>query len=66
MAIQPQPQRPSSPGFYKGMAIVFFLLGAVLIGAAVWQHSWFYAAFAGITILNGLMSLLKSFVARQS
>jgi len=60
-----QPQR-SSPGFYKGMAIVFFVLGGVFIWAAVRQHSWFYGAFGIITVVNGLMSTLKSFAARES
>lgn len=60
------PQRSSSPAFYKGVAVVFFVLGAVFIWAAVRQHSWFYGAFGIITILNGLMSTLKSLVARET
>jgi hypothetical protein len=60
-----RPQR-SSPGFYKGMAVVFFVLGGVFIWAAVRQHSWFYGAFGIITIVNGLMSTLKSFAVRES
>jgi hypothetical protein len=60
------PQRPSSPGFYKGMAIVFFLLGGIFIWVAMREHGWFYLAFAAITILNGLMSTLKFLAARES
>jgi hypothetical protein len=60
------PERSSSPGFYKGMAIVFFVLGGVFVWAAVRQHSWFYGAFGIITVLNGLMSMLKSFAARET
>jgi predicted RND superfamily exporter protein len=61
----PQSQQ-SSPGFYKGMAILFFVLGGVFIWAAVHQHSWFYGAFGIITIVNGLMSTLKSLAARET
>ena len=58
----PQPQQGSS-GFYKFMAVVFFILGGVLIWAAVHQHSWFFGAFGIITVINGLMSTLKSHAA---
>lgn len=61
-----QPQRSSSPVFYKAMAIVFFLLAGVFIWAGVRQHSWFYGAFGIITAVNGLMSTLKSFAARET
>jgi hypothetical protein len=56
----------SSPTFYKGMALVFFLLGGIFVWAALRQHSWFYGAFGAITIVNGLMSMLKSFAARET
>lgn len=59
-------QRQSSPGFYKGMAVVFFILSGVFIWAAVHQHSWFYGAFGIITVLNGLMSTLKFYAARET
>jgi len=58
-----QPRSQASPGFYKFMAVVFFVLGGVFIWAAVHQHSWFFGAFGIITILNGLMSILKSLAA---
>lgn len=59
------PQR-SSPAFYKGMAIVFFLLGAMFIALAVYQHSWTYGIVGVITIMNGLVSTLKSLAARET
>lgn len=46
--------------FYKTMALVFVLLGAVFTWAAVHQHSWFYGIFAIITIVNVFMCLLRS------
>jgi hypothetical protein len=46
--------------FYKTMALVFLLLGGVFTWAAVRQHSWFYGAFAIITVINAFMSLLRS------
>jgi hypothetical protein len=51
----------SSPSFYKNTAIIFFIIGAILVWAAITSHShsWFFWAFAAITILNGLMSVLK-------
>jgi len=56
-----QPQ--NSSGFYKFMAVVFFVLAGVFIWAAVHQHSWFYGIFGIITVINGLMSTLRSFAA---
>ena len=55
-----QQQQQGSASFYKFMAVVFFVLGGVFIWAAVRQHSWFYGAFGIITVINGLMSTLKS------
>ena len=48
------------------MAVVFFILSGVFIWAAVHQHSWFYGAFGIITVLNGLMSTLKFYAARET
>ena len=53
------PTRPSSPRFYRNAAILFFVFGGVLLWAAITRHDWMYWAFAAITILNALMSLLK-------
>jgi Zn-dependent M16 (insulinase) family peptidase len=61
----PASQRSSSAGFYKVMALIFLLLGAVFLWTAVRQHSWYYGAFAAITILNGLMSMLKSYAVGE-
>lgn len=56
----------SSPAFYKGMAIVFFLLGATFIAVAVYQRSWTYGIVGVITIINGLVSTVKSQAAREN
>jgi hypothetical protein len=53
------PTRPSSPRFYRNAATIFFVIGAILLWAAIRQHDWVYGAFAAITILNALMSVLK-------
>jgi hypothetical protein len=53
------PTRPSSPRFYRNTAILFFVIGGVLLWAAITRHDWVYWAFAAITILNALMSVLK-------
>ena len=60
-----QQQRKPSPGFYKGVAIVFFLLGVLFVYAAIRQHSWFFGAFGAITLFNGFMSILKSIAAAE-
>jgi hypothetical protein len=59
-------EQQGSPTFYKGMAFVFFLLGGVFVWAAVRQHSWFYGAFAIITIINAFMSMLRSGAAGET
>ena len=53
------PPRPSSPRFYRNAAILFFVIGGVLLWAAITRHDWIYWTFAAITILNALMSVLK-------
>ena len=58
-------QRKTSPGFYKGVAAVFFFLGALFVWAAIRQHSWFFGAFGAITLFNGFMSILKSAAATE-
>jgi 1,4-dihydroxy-2-naphthoate octaprenyltransferase len=58
-------QRKASPKFYKTVAVIFFVLGAIFIWAAIAQRSWFFAAFGIITVLNGLMSTLKSYAVRE-
>ena len=56
----------SSPNFYRNAAIFFFMIGGVLLWAAITRHDWVYWAFAAITILNALMSILKLKQLRES
>jgi hypothetical protein len=49
----------SSPRFYRNSAVLFFVIGGILLWAAITRHDWVYWAFAAITILNALMSVLK-------
>jgi hypothetical protein len=53
------PTRPSSPRFYRNASVLFFVIGGILLWAAITRHDWVYWAFAAITILNALMSVLK-------
>jgi len=59
-------QSSPSPTFYRVVAVVFFAIGAVLVWLAITRHEWFFWAFAAVTLLNGLMSTLKSFVVRET
>ncbi|HMC29546.1 MAG TPA: hypothetical protein VKL99_01840 [Candidatus Angelobacter sp.] len=61
-----EPQQSSSPRFYKNAAILFFIIGGILLWAAITRHDWIYWAFAGITILNAVMSLLKFHQVRET
>lgn len=61
-----QPQRNSSPAFYKKATIVFFTIAFVLGWAAIVRRDWVYGAFAGITFLNGLMTTLKTISLRET
>jgi hypothetical protein len=60
------PTRPSSPRFYRNAAVLFFAIGAILLWAAITRHDWVYWAFAAITILNALMSVLKLKQVRET
>jgi O-antigen ligase len=60
-----EPRKPN-PSFYRVIAVVFLVIGAVLIWQAVMRHEWFYWAIAILTIVNGLMSWLKSLVPRET
>jgi uncharacterized membrane protein YccC len=60
-----EPRNPN-PNFYKIIAVVFLAIGAVLVWQAVIRHEWFYWAIAVLTIVNGLMSWLKSLVPRET
>jgi membrane protein YdbS with pleckstrin-like domain len=35
------------------------VIGGILLWAAIARHDWVYWAFAAITLLNALMSVLK-------
>ena len=59
-------QRSSSPKFYKNAAVLFFVIGGILLGAAITRHDWVYWAFAAITLLNAVMATLKFRQIRES
>jgi 1,4-dihydroxy-2-naphthoate octaprenyltransferase len=61
-----QPQRNASPGFYKNAAIVFFLIGSVLVTAAIARRDWVFGAFGGITLFNAFMTTMKFFSMRET
>ena len=61
----PEPRKPN-PTFYKVMAVVFLVVGIVLIWAAVARQEWIFWVFGILTILNAIMSGLKSLVARET
>jgi len=42
------------------------VIGVILLWAGIKQHDWVYWAFAGITLLNALMSLLKFRQVRET
>jgi uncharacterized membrane protein HdeD (DUF308 family) len=60
-----EPRNPS-PNFYKIIAVVFLIVGAIIIWQAVVRHEWSYWAIGILTIVNGLMSGLKSLVPRET
>jgi hypothetical protein len=64
--IMDQPQNTTSPRFYRNAAILFFVIGGILFWAAITRHDWMYWAFAAITILNALMSILKFRQVRET
>ncbi|HKV92023.1 MAG TPA: hypothetical protein VJW20_05705 [Candidatus Angelobacter sp.] len=55
-----------SPRFYRNVATIFLVIGVILLFAAIKQHDWLYWAFAGITLLNALMSMLKFRQVRET
>ncbi|HMF91154.1 MAG TPA: hypothetical protein VKL40_10945 [Candidatus Angelobacter sp.] len=60
-----EPRKPS-PNFYKVMAVAFLVIGVVLIWQAVVRHEWLFWALGIMTILNAIMSALKSLVPRET
>jgi hypothetical protein len=63
--MEQQPRKPS-PNFYKVIAVAFLVIGAVLIWQAVVTHDWRYWAFGIMTVLNAIVSALKSQVPRET
>ena len=61
-----QQQRSASPKFYKNAAILFWIIGCILLWQALVHHDWTYGAFAGITFLNALMTTLKVISMRET
>lgn len=61
-----QQQRSASPKFYKNAAILFWIIGCILLWQAIAHHDWVYGAFAGITFLNALMTTLKIISLRET
>ena len=61
-----QQQRSTSPKFFKNAAILFFVIGCILLWQAIAHHDWAYGAFAGITFLNALMTMLKIISLRET
>jgi len=66
MTNQPPQRRGGSPGFYRGMAVLFFAFAGLFIWQAVKQHSWFFWFFGAITVVNGLVSILRSVAAKEA
>jgi len=60
------PQRKPSPKFYKIMSILFFAISAILGWKAFRSHDTVLWIFAAITLLNGCMAALKSYVVRET
>jgi hypothetical protein len=61
-----QQQRSTSPKFYKRAAVVFFVIGSILLWQAIVHRDWAYGAFAAITFLNALMTTLKLIFIREN
>ncbi|HKF21952.1 MAG TPA: hypothetical protein VKE93_10300 [Candidatus Angelobacter sp.] len=63
--MEPQERKPS-PNFYKIVAVAFLFIGVVLIWQAAVRHEWLFWALGIMTILNAIMSFLKSLVPRET
>ena len=64
-AMQQQTARQSG-SLYQVASILFFMIGSILVVAAIRTHDWVYWAFAGITLLNGCMTTLKYLATRET
>ena len=60
-----EPRKPS-PNFYKVMAVAFLAVGVVLIWQAMVRHEWVFWALGIMTIVNAIMSALKSLVPKET
>jgi len=63
---QQQQRANSSPRWYRNVALIFFMIAAVLTWAAITRHDWLYGAFAIITTLNAIMTTLKFITVRET
>jgi hypothetical protein len=61
-----QQRHITSPKFYRNTAIVFFVIGCILLWQAIAHHDRVYGAFAAITFLNALMTTLKLISLRET
>ncbi|HET7873300.1 MAG TPA: hypothetical protein VFL42_12355 [Terriglobales bacterium] len=61
-----QQRAAASPQWYRNTAVIFFVIAAVLVWTAITRHDWVYWAFAGITLVNAIMSTLKFISVRDS
>jgi hypothetical protein len=61
-----QQQKSTSPKFYRNAAILFFVIGCILVWQAIVRHDWVFGAFAGITLLNALMTTFKLISLRET
>jgi hypothetical protein len=59
-------QKSTSPTFYRNAAILFFVIGCILVWQAIVRHDWVFGAFAGITFLNALMTTFKLISLRET
>jgi len=66
MQEQQQQRANSSPRWYRNVALIFFMIAAVLTWAAITRHDWLYGAFAIITTLNAIMTTLKFITVRET
>jgi hypothetical protein len=59
-------QRKPSPNFYRFIAVVFLIIGGILISQAVRRHEWFFWAIAILTVVNGVMAAIKSLIPGET
>jgi hypothetical protein len=52
--------------FYRVIAVIFLIIGGILIWQAVRRHDWSLWAFAILTIANSVMAWFKSLVPQET